>query len=452
MFKKLDEYKNNVAIIEDKDYSYNEILFFSKELTSHISKRDLVIHLTSNTFESIAGYVGFIKEKIVDLLLPSDINKILLKDVIQNYKPKFLYIPISLKDEFEFKEVVRYKNYCLLKTNFDIDYKINDELALLLTTSGSTGSLKFVRQSYKNIYSNAKSIIKYLNIKSDDIAITTLPSSYTFMLSIINSHFLQGGSIVTCEYSIMQKEFWDLIKEKKVTTFSGVPFTFEMLKRLRFDRMDLESIKYITQAGGKLREDLVEYFINSCEKKDIKFIVMYGQTEATARISYLPWKNRDKIGSIGIAIPDVKIELANDGELICKGDNVTLGYSQNCYDLYKGDENKGILYTGDIAKQDKDGFFYIVGRKKRFVKIFGNRVNLDELEKIANKNGYEVVIGGNDEKIVIYSTKEYKDIIEFLSKIIKQNKKVFKLKIIDSIIRNSSGKVLYKEMEKQYGY
>lgn len=459
MFERSD---SKAIIYKDKIYTYKDLEDFTQLLIQHTDSNELIVHLTNSSFESIGAYIGFLKNKRPQLLLQENINEEFLKNILKNYKPRYIYLPKGYK--FTYKKVAEFEEYCLLKTDYKKDYQINKNLALLLSTSGSIGIPKCVIQSFKNIYSNALAIKEYLQIKSDDAAITTLPTNYTFMLSIIHSHIISGASIVAVKESIMQKEFWESLKKHKVTSISGVPFTFEMLKKLRFERMKLDSLRYITQAGGKLSNELIKYFYSICKEKGVKFIVMYGQTEATARISYLPYKYLpQKIGSIGIPIPGGKMWIEDDegkkitkpnteGELIYSGDNVTLGYASSCYDLAKEDEFKGILKTGDLAMFDEDGFFYITGRKKRFVKIYGNRISLDELEKILKKNEYECIVSGNDEKIKLYCLDDKKDeIITLLSKSIKQNKKIFEFKKVDKILRNSAGKVLYKEMENIYG-
>ena len=271
---------------------------------------------------------------------------------------------------------------------------MHDDLALLLTTSGSVGSPKFVRQSYKNIAANTASIVEYLHLDTAERAITSLPMNYTFGISVINSHLMVGATLVLSPYTIMQREFWTLMSEQKVTSLSGVPYTYEMLDKLRFMRRDLPDLHTLTQAGGKLSPELHQKFAEYAQAQGKSFVVMYGQTEATARMSYLPPElSLTKVGSMGIAVPGGKFSLIDAdnqqiiepgvvGELVYEGDNVTLGYAQSRGDLAKGDEFGGRLLTGDMARFDEDGFFYVVGRKKRFLKIFGNRVNLDETERL----------------------------------------------------------------------
>jgi acyl-CoA synthetase (AMP-forming)/AMP-acid ligase II len=233
-----------------------------------------------------------------------------------------------------------------------------------------------------------------------------------------------------------------------------------MLKKLRFENMNLSSLKYITQAGGKLSIELSAEFADICANKGIEFYVMYGQTEATARMSYLPWEYANtKAGSIGIAIPVGKFWLEDEngnviknndtiGELIYQGDNVTMGYAKSCFDLQNDDENNGILRTGDLAKMDSDGFYYITGRNNRFLKIYGNRVNLDEIEELIRTAGYDCVCTGTDDNLKIYITEpDEKDrIVSYIAKRTGINRAGFSFVHIDKIPRNDSGKVRYSAL------
>jgi len=372
----LNKFQNNIAVIEENGnrVTYSQFDFFTKELTKNIKKRCLVFNMCKNSLASLVGYVGFLNSKIVPLMLKSDLEDELLLNLLETYKPAFIWLPSEDSEKYSFEKVYENLNYTLLKTNFDKEFELNEDLALLLTTSGSTGSPKLVRQSYKNIEANTKSIVEYLNLDETERAITTLPMNYTYGISILNTHLWVGASLILTDKGLMQKEFWQQFKEYDATSFGGVPYTYEMLFRLRFFRMDLPSLRYMTQAGGKLSPELHEQFAKWAIEKNKKFIVMYGQTEATARMSYLPAeKSLEKYGSMGIAIPGGKFSLidveGNEirepetvGELVYVGENVTLGYAEKGEDLAKGDERFGKLVTGDMAKFDKDGFYYIVGR------------------------------------------------------------------------------------------
>lgn len=457
----LEKFKNNLAIITENgdEISYLKLFEYCKDFSKTINKRCLIFNLCKNEIGSLIGYVACINSKIVPLMLKYDLDYNLLKELIQIYKPDYINLPSDLSNKFsEYRIVYEKFNYSLLKTSFNNVYLLNENLALLLTTSGSTGSPKLVRQTYKNIESNTKSIVKYLSITDKDRTITTLPMNYTYGISIINSHLWVGASIILTEKTL----FWQQLMDYHATSFGGVPYTYEMLYRLGFTKNDYPDLRYVTQAGGKLSPFLHELFAKWAIEKQKKFIVMYGQTEATARMGYLPAeKSLEKFGSIGIAIPGGKFILIDSngkeitkaeevGELVYRGDNVTLGYAKCGDDLIKGDENYGRLATGDMAKFDSDGYYYIVGRKKRFLKIFGNRVNLDEIEQLL-KNQFinsDFACSGIDEKMNVFITNEsLKDeVSNFLVKRLKFHSVSFIVSYISEIPRNEAGKILYKDL------
>jgi len=463
MFHKLaDKYINNNAIISESNeiISYTDIQNFSERLQDNIEERSLVFCLCENSVGSLGGYFSFINNRIVPLMLDATIDKDLLDNLICIYEPNYLWISNSLLELYGDYEV-RFSefDYSLVLIN-EKRVDVHDSLALLLTTSGSTGSPKLVRLSYENIQANAESIAAYLQLSADERPITSLPMHYSYGLSVINSHFISGATILLTDKSIAQKEFWEFAREQKATSMAGVPYTYEMLKRLRFFRMSLPDMKVLTQAGGKLSSNLVQEYVDNAKLSDKKFVVMYGQTEATARMSYLPFESAsDKAGSIGIAIPGGTFKLIDDsgceitesdkdGELIYSGRNVSLGYADCKEDLIKGDENNGKLYTGDIARRDADGFYYITGRKKRFIKVYGNRVNLDAAEQIVKVVTASCACVGIDDKMLIYITDSSKSdqIRNLLSEKTGLNSRAFEVRVIEEIPKNTSGKVLYSNL------
>lgn len=463
----LDKYEDRTAIITDKgeQISYRQFLDQGEELMLGLQGRKLLFLICKNCLESVCAYIGALRKGLVPVLVNAGMDTELFLHLYEQYQPAYVFAPQgwAALSEASLQKIGGYRGFDLYHAAWESDYEIYPDLALLLTTSGSTGSPKLVRQSYKNITSNANSIAEYLDIRADDRAITTMPMSYTYCLSIINSHLLRGAAVIMNEYSVIQREFWTLFKEQEPTTFGGVPFIYEQLKALRFGRMNLPSLKYITQAGGKLSKEMAEEFNEICEKKGMKLIIMYGQTEATARMSYLPWESaREKAGSMGIAIPGGQFSLIDTegreiqeadtvGELVYYGDNVTLGYAESRLDLHKGDERHGRLETGDMAKRDKDGFYYIVGRKKRFLKLFGNRVNLDEAEGILKKQGYTCVCAGEDDLLRIYTTERdtarQQEMKAYISHVLGFAARGFEVVYIEEIPRNESGKVLYSALD-----
>ena len=462
-----DKYKEKIAMRNESGtiLTYAGLKDLGEHIASSIGTRCLVFSLCENSIGSVVGYTAFVNNSIVPVLLNSHLDQELLDELITKYMPSYLWVPVSQKNDFEqyqVTKVLEMYGYALLKTSFDVEYPLHEDLCLLLTTSGSTGSPKFVRQSYTNVLSNAGSIVEYLNLDETERPITTLPMNYTYGLSVINSHFLVGATLLLTDKGLMQKEFWNFFKEQEATSFGGVPYTYEMLERLRFFRMELPSLRYSTQAGGKLTPELHKKFAEYAQEKGAKFIVMYGQCEATARMGYLPAeKALEKCGSMGIAIPGGKFHLIGvngqavtephvTGELVYEGANVTLGYAECGEDLMKGDERGGILKTGDMAQFDEDGYYYIVGRKKRFLKIYGNRVNLDEIDRLikAKFNNIDGASAGVDDHMYLYVTDEAiaEAVKSFVVTKTGINSAAFKTVVVDEIPKNDAGKILYKEL------
>ena len=442
----LNLYSENAAVITDTGsiVSYGCLLRMTTSWAESIPPRSLVFLLVENNLESLVSYVACLNKGIVPLLLPATIDEELLSYLKHEYKPSRIY-----------------KNGDLLENN-DTNVSLHEDLALLLTTSGSTGSPKLVRQSYANIRANTASIVEYLKIDSSERPITTLPMNYTYGLSIINSHLAAGATILLTDKSIMQREFWDFFTSQGATSFGGVPYTYEMLDKLMFFRRKLPSLRTMTQAGGKILPELHRKFAEYAQREGKNFVVMYGQCEATARMSYLPPDHAlDKVGSMGIAIPGGKFTIVDadgedvdvpdvEGELVYEGENVTMGYAECAGDLAKGDERCGRLATGDMARRDADGFYYIVGRKKRFLKIFGNRVNLDETERIIKGHfgTMDCACGGVDDKMKIFITddEQVDAVRSFVAEKTHINFKAFEIVVVPAIPKNASGKTLYSEL------
>ncbi len=282
--------------------------------------------------------------------------------------------------------------------------EIHPDLALLLTTSGSTGSPKLVRLTLRNLEANAESIAQYLELTPQERPITSLPMSYSYGLSVINSHLHVGATIVLTEDGVLQREFWEAVDQHQCTSFAGVPYTYQTLLQTGLLNKKGSSLRTLTQAGGRLEERYVQQMYELAVTRGWKFMVMYGQTEATARISYVPFERLGgKVGSVGVPIPNGMLSVDEEtGELVYRGPNVMLGYAECRDDLAKGDELHGVLRTGDLARQDGDGYFYLTGRLKRFLKLFGKRFNLDDVEKILSRR-LEAIVAcyGRDDLLMV---------------------------------------------------
>ena len=380
-------------------------------------KRSLCLIECYNSYESILSYLSIMAYGSVPLLINENLNNIFFKNYIKKFRPDFIITKRILNDN-KYNLFKKVNNLFFYKSKLNYSKKIYKNLAILLPTSGTTGSSKLVRISYENLYTNTYDICEYLSIKKNDIAITTMPFSYTYGMSIINTHLMKSANIFVFSGSVIQKNFFDIIEKFKITTFGGVPYIYELLIKIGIERLKIKSLKYLTHAGGPLSTSALNNLYKFCKKNNLKFISMYGSSEATSRMSYLPFKFMlKKLGSIGMGLQSSFIIKDNKnnpikvpykkGELIYKGKNVSMGYANNWKDLALEDENLSILKTGDEGYFDKDNFFYISGRKNRYIKLYGHRINLDDIEIEINKKYSNCFLKFINNKIVIFSDKNH---------------------------------------------
>jgi long-chain acyl-CoA synthetase len=447
----------SLAVSDGTIMTYGELCSFADEFYSVINRRTLIFILSENVSGSVAGYVASLSKRIVPLLLSCNIDREMLSRLIDTYNPEYLWLPERISGEFHFKRVFTKFNYVLVSTGLP-SFGLYDDLSLLLPTSGSTGSPKLVRHSYSNVEQNARNVASFFDLSSGDRAIAILPMHYTMGLSVVTSHLFAGSVVLLVNATLTDKVFWQFIKEQKATSFTGVPYSYEVLNKLRFFRMDMPDLKLLTQGGGKLSQELFIVIADYAKRTGKKFIATYGQTEGTARMAYLPAElASEKTCSIGKAIPGGHFSLTDDngdeiteteaaGQLVYTGPNVTLGYALCGEDLEKGDENNGILHTGDIARRDSDGCYYIVGRKSRFLKLFGTRISLDESEQII-KSAFiiDCVCAGTDEQMKIYITDSGKkeSVLDFMVEKTGLNFKAFEIVVVSEILKNEAGKTIF---------
>jgi acyl-CoA synthetase (AMP-forming)/AMP-acid ligase II len=332
---------------------------------------------------------------------------------------------------------------------------LHPDHAILLSTSGSTGSCKFVSLRRTSVEHNAAAIRETLAIDSEDCAMGTLPLHYSYGLSVLNSHLVAGARVVLTSFGVLDQAFWTTATRAGATSMAGVPFTYQTLRRLGMDHIRSSSIRTMTQAGGRLAPDHVAAFHAEMETKGGRFLVMYGQTEATARISILQHEDIPrKRGSVGRPLRSGTISAKDPGadgigELVYEGPNVMLGYVTDRQSLEHGDQCAGALQTGDIGRIDDEGFIFISGRSRRIAKIAGTRVSLDEIEGLLQLDVPVAVIGA-DEQISIFCVSP---MLEDLAKLpVSLADKTgfspasFKIRLIDQLPILPSGKVDYQAL------
>lgn len=448
----------SVAVVDDSgaSFTYGELCRKAKEFGEALPKRTLIFILAENSIDSLLGYIGSLTNRIVPLIISKNTDEALYIRFREIYSPEYLWEPTEMAEKTKDETVYEYGGYSLVKTGHTSP-ELHENLSLLLPTSGSTGSPKLVRHTYRNIEANARNVAEMFKISPDDRAMAVLPMHYTMGLSVIASHLYAGARVCLSGLSLTDRHFWDRMKQERITSFTGVPFSYEVLQKIRFFRMNLPDLKIITQGGGKLSTELFQECCDYTERTGKQFIPTYGQTECTARMAYLSSElASQKIGSIGRAEPNGQLSIIDEngnesfegeatGEMVYRGENVTMGYAVCKEDLVKGDENHGVMHTGDIARRDADGCYFIIGRMKRFLKIFGLRIGLDEVEHLVKSNfDTDCVCSGTDEKLEVHVTNKelVNDILNFVLEKTHLYHQNVEVKYIEEIKRNEAGKVI----------
>lgn len=464
MILNLDKHPRTSVAAKDSSggiLTYGDMLGFSEEMARRLPARSFVFLLTQNNIGGVAWCIGLLNAGIVPLILNAHIEKGLLDNLVNLYKPQYVCLPDSLATGWEEEKIIGRYGYSVLDMGGE-SCPLHDKLSHLLPTSGSTGSPKLVRHTYDNIQAAALNISTFFNLDASERPLLVLPLHYTMGLSVVFSHLWVGATLLITHLNMTDKAFWTFLKEERATSFTGVPYSFEILNLMRFFQMDLPHLKLLTQGGGKLRRELNVKFAEYCRDNGKQWIATYGQSEGTARMAYLPARYAlSKCGSIGYAVPNGELSLLDasdrlidtpymEGEMCYRGKNVTMGYATRREDLLKGDERQGFLRTGDLAYYDADGCYYIVGRLGRFVKLYGMRIGLDECEQIV-KAKYPIACAcvGTDEKLTVYLEEEkYARLVK--EELVDKTKLVasaFEIKVIDTLPTSEAGKILYSKLK-----
>lgn len=376
---------------------YSNCLALSVFLREHTKPDEKIIILSQNNVFFLTAYLGILKSGRVCVPLNPDIEKSNLEYIIAECDTIYLFVDSKILHRFDLKDFSVISNFestnSISKVISELELEFDDSrIAEIIFTSGSTGIPKGVMISHRNIITNTDSIIEYLNLSSEDIMEVVLPFYYCYGLSLLHTHLRVCGAIVFNNSFIFLGSVLNDLQKYKCTGFAGVPSHFQILLRKSesFKTQSFPNLRYVTQAGGKLHTVFIKEFIES--HPEIDFIVMYGQTEATARLSYLPLKYlKTKIGSIGKGIPGVELRVVDEnnnnvkqnvtGEIIARGENVMLGYYRDT-EASRETIRNGWLYTGDMGEIDTDGFIYLTARKKEIIKVGGERVSPREIEEV----------------------------------------------------------------------
>jgi acyl-coenzyme A synthetase/AMP-(fatty) acid ligase len=389
-------------------------------------RKSLVFVHCSMDARTVIDYLAALRAGHTVAMVDAELAPELMSDLAERYRPALILGPEGAHER-----------------KSDVDP--HEDLSLLLSTSGTTGSPKLVRLAGSAVEANAVSIALYLELGPEERAIASLPFHYSYGLSVLNSHLLAGGSVVLPRESMVQAGFWGAFERHGCTSFAGVPYSYEMLRRTGWERLTLSRLRTMTQAGGRLSPERALELHNELDFRGARFVPMYGQTEATARIAWVPpsWLE-DKLGSIGVPIPGGQLE-ADDGELVYRGANVMMGYATERAHLALGDELGGVLRTGDLGHRDDDGFFWVTGRSNRFTKVYGLRINLEEVESALPVPS--AAVGSDDRAITVFAVGGDSNQLRIaLAERFRLRASSFDVRPVDRLPTTASGKVDYSAL------
>ena len=443
----LAAYGDRVALITpDGDLSYREL---AERVTATAERlgpvRRLVLLAGANRADALVTHLAALSAGHPVLLVPGD-SESTIRSLIEAYAPDVVARPHTDG------------TWSLDERHPSSAHTLHPDLALLLSTSGSTGSPKLVRLSHENLQANAESIASYLGISDTDRAATTLPMHYCYGLSVIHSHLLRGAGLILTERSVSEAAFWEEFRAARGTSLAGVPYTFDLLDRIGFARMELPHLRRVTQAGGRLAPERVARYAESGRRSGWQFFVMYGQTEATARMAYLPAHlAAERPEAIGVPIPggSFRLQPVDDhgpdvGELVYSGPNVMLGYAQSPADLALG-RTVEELHTGDLARRASDGLYEIVGRRSRFAKILGLRIDPQQVESLLAAHGVTAYCAGDGEALAVAAREGAGDearIRRLVAKACGLPARAIRVRVLAELPRLASGKPDYEAVRQ----
>ena len=448
---------SNIFLIEgDLAQSYRDVFAAGDRIFGGY-KRGLVAILCDKSAATVTAYFGALRNGLVPILLDVDAKPAALERIFQAYRPEYVFDPKGrIRHGYELASKKAGSVISTLKAR--ASPPPHPDLALLLSTSGSTGDPKFVRISYKSLDACTQSICDYLDLTPERRCISLLPLHYSYGLSVLNTAAARRASFVLSDLSVLDRDFWRQMAELCVTDLSGVPFIFEMMRRIPLPPEVLDNLKCVTQAGGRLDPKLTRLFFEKFSENQIRFFTMYGQTEASPRIAYLPPERAvEKAGSVGVPISCGTALIAEtgkptgEGELLYKGENVALGYAYSRDDIVLGDQFAGKLLTGDHVRIDEDGYIFVVGRRKRFIKLHGISVNLDHIEAVLKSASVDCAVVGRENLVLICCAgSDVASVTSIVDDNFAFHPSSIRIRELDTLPRHTNGKLNYTALSEQF--
>lgn len=414
-------------------------------------RQALVIIYADNLIGSVEVILNFLHSRFTLCLLSPQLAPDFKADLENLYAPYYIYDPKRPEIPGYLQQQVS-ERISLFRQQQPAVYPIHTEIKLLLSTSGTTGTPKFVKLSERNLVENARSILDFMPVRPTDVTPLNVPVIFVYGLSIFTTNAIAAGKLVCTDKDIMQKEFWTDFDHYGFTSLGGVPYFYEMLNRIGFFKKEHPSLRYMTQTGGILNQALAGVIAAYMKTHQQEFYIMYGQTEASGRMAWLPPADlAEKHHSIGRPVKNgsLRVDPAT-GELLYAGPNVYGGYATSLAELHTFSPAE-VLHTGDLGREDEQGYFYITGRIKRMVKLVGTRFNLDDLERLIKNhfNGETFACVGLDDKYLLVlhlnPALQPEQIRQFLKARLNLHPGIIKVKTVPELPLTPNGKIDYAQ-------
>jgi long-chain acyl-CoA synthetase len=447
--------KTSTALVDadsGEEWSYAQLSAAIQECEAAFRSRGrkLIVVLADNDVGGVVSYLGALASGHAVYLAKADTP--LTQEFIDRYQPDYVVAKPALLRKMPadpFRPVHSSFGYDVVRSVRDAG-SIGSSTTLLLSTSGSTGSAKLVRLSERNLLAGARQVREALHLRPGERAITSLPFSFVYGLTVLHSHLASGGSLVVSSRSMVDRLFWQSVAQHRVTSLAGVTWTYQTLRQINFKWVQYPSLRTLMHSGSRMDTATHGWLMDLSSTYDRDVVFMYGQTEATGRMCVLPPSQaRQKPGAVGWPVPRGQIHCDDDGRITYRGPNVMLGYASSRSDLLDTTPALDALQTGDLGRLDDDGCLYITGRATRICKLLGQRINLDEVEVLLKDVG-NVAVKGTDDLLEIFVEGEsppglHTRIVELAAQI-GVPRRTLALRRIDTLPRSSSGKILYQDL------
>ena len=432
--------------------SYHELvlLMTQHELDEFLQEAKFFFIILSREINAVVLYLKLLESGASFLVLPEEASRNSIDSLVLAYAPSAILGKKEVILNLGLDSSREWRNYSVSDLKGSSKSGIRASQQILMSTSGSTGSPKQVRLSHGHLAANAADIASALEISPEHSALTVLPLSYSYGLSVLNSHLWAGANVVLSSIGVLSSGFLELIDRRGVTSLVGVPFTYQMYERLGILGDPPRGLRYFTQAGGALDSKTISKISHALNQKGVGFFPMYGQTEATARITIMKSENvSESPGSVGEVVKSGRLTIGSSNhpeELVFSGPNTMLGYSTGLDDLSLPDQLGGVLETGDLASI-QNGIVSIIGRIRRIAKINGMRINLLEIENELSKIGSVAALESNN-KLALFTELDKENFQDLENSLVNFGiqKRDFLIKKISQIPRLSSGKTDYEQL------